>query len=106
MLETTPVMFAVIKIFKNSAPNSQRRPMKKKSARTATLKFGKFVDFGSRWLVSNDIPSYTMGSVGDSFFSQLLRGRNFFIGRHWELGAENLGLSCWNMLFETVGTDF
>ena len=42
----------------------------------------------------------------DSRIPQLRRGRNFFVGRRWELGAENLGLLCWNVMLKIVGTVF
>ena len=87
---------------KFSAPNSQQRSMNKFRRRSSCEKNGS----PTQPMVYEGIPLEISPRLPNSFFSQLLRGRNFFIGRRWELGAENLGLSCWNMLFETPRTDF
>ena len=34
------------------------------------------------------------GEGGEPIFPQPPRGENLFVGRRWELGAENLRLSC------------
>ena len=38
--------------------------------------------------------------------NQLGTAPELFLGRRWELGAVNLGLSHWSMMLKTVGTDF
>ena len=93
-------------ITSNFQPLTPNGGLRKNSARVAPAEFWILLDFSSRGLISNGIPSSTTVWVSDPFFSQPLRGRNFFVGRRWELGAENLRLSCWNMFFKTVGTDF